>query len=957
MYSGAVKVQIGQRLGNSWGDLADWLEIPQSDRAQFRPGYEPQEIWEWLELRERLSELRPALLAIERDDLAWLLQPDESEQWRQVLTLPTDGTQPDGFFAGRENALNHIMDWLTRPRSKPVCIVTGDPGSGKSAVLAWFALRGRRPDPVGARITEPPTEPIVAAVDARGLAAEDVLKRLADQVGSAAASFRELWDTLATRPGPAGVVLDSVDESSDPGRLLRQAQTALRSGTHPRVRLLIGVRRPLTPRHPTATVDLVDLDEEFADPAAVLACASRILRRHPTFQVSETRVNRVAAAIADAANRSFLVAGLSAAALVERGVLPEPETRFPQEVGEAMQGYLDAVRVDRRQTEDLLRPLAYAKGLGLPMDQWIQLAGELAGAPGGYTRDNIRELLTGPVAAFVVVARTQPTDEAGSRAAYRLFHEALDEHLHALEPAFPEAPRPGAEARETIALVLWPARWDHMADYVRDHLADHAVGTTVLTQLIHSSAFLVRADPASVLRALPRIVEGDLTAAQAYESVVHHLHAGVSTEERYAYLVLAAHRVADTALAVEWERDAPRASWWPLAALWRRTARSRIIRRHEGAVVCVAAARPLGENVVASTDSAGAVAISGVADSIGKSPDPIVVSDQPIEAAAVAVIDGLPLLVVGDEGGALHTIDLPGTAVDPLGPADGAGVSALAWDTSSSDQVVLGRRDGTLATRTLFRSVEPAAGRAGTAEVFALAPIGQQRFLGATGDGRLFLWDIPGEAITPVGEALPRTTALAAAEDAVVTGHDDGSVRYWPAETGRLGEPLALGPDQVRPPQRRTGEAPAVVAVGAARPSGRLVVLAADEEDEIAVVDVATGRCWEDGLSGHEGPVWALATFTAGDRTIVAAGGEDETVRLWQLDDLAVPAAGRTFLARPWSPMRLIEHRDRLPALPGHRWHRRLRGSGRADRRDGRRSAPHFRRSGPDRGLLRDAVR
>ena len=72
-YSGAVKLEVCGRLVADWPRLADYLEIPASDRARFDRGREPAGVWEWLADRHRLSELADALAHIGRDDLVEVL--------------------------------------------------------------------------------------------------------------------------------------------------------------------------------------------------------------------------------------------------------------------------------------------------------------------------------------------------------------------------------------------------------------------------------------------------------------------------------------------------------------------------------------------------------------------------------------------------------------------------------------------------------------------------------------------------------------------------------------------------------------------------------------------------------------------------------------------------------------------------------------------------------------------
>lgn len=72
-YSGKIKIEICDRLGNSWQKLAAYFEIPPYTQARFGRGNESYEIWEWLEIRQRLQELPEVLEYIGRKDLVKLL--------------------------------------------------------------------------------------------------------------------------------------------------------------------------------------------------------------------------------------------------------------------------------------------------------------------------------------------------------------------------------------------------------------------------------------------------------------------------------------------------------------------------------------------------------------------------------------------------------------------------------------------------------------------------------------------------------------------------------------------------------------------------------------------------------------------------------------------------------------------------------------------------------------------
>ncbi|MEV7624090.1 hypothetical protein [Actinoplanes sp. NPDC089786] len=78
-FSGRVKVAFSQRLGDDWRDIADLLGIPVYSQARFAMGGEARPIWEWLEARGRLAELRDALRAIGRPDLVELFDEDDQD--------------------------------------------------------------------------------------------------------------------------------------------------------------------------------------------------------------------------------------------------------------------------------------------------------------------------------------------------------------------------------------------------------------------------------------------------------------------------------------------------------------------------------------------------------------------------------------------------------------------------------------------------------------------------------------------------------------------------------------------------------------------------------------------------------------------------------------------------------------------------------------------------------------
>jgi nucleoside phosphorylase len=68
-YTGKNKIKMCKWLGDDWRSLADYFDIPLHQRARFKAGFECQDIWEWLQRRNKLDGLKEALRFIDREDL------------------------------------------------------------------------------------------------------------------------------------------------------------------------------------------------------------------------------------------------------------------------------------------------------------------------------------------------------------------------------------------------------------------------------------------------------------------------------------------------------------------------------------------------------------------------------------------------------------------------------------------------------------------------------------------------------------------------------------------------------------------------------------------------------------------------------------------------------------------------------------------------------------------------
>jgi len=330
--------------------------------------------------------------------------------------LDAPGRDDVWLFTGRHAALAASCRWMDDHSGPAILVVTGDPGSGKSALLARLTVladprrRSRVPNlHTVPDDTLPRPEAIARFIHARGLTTEEVMAGLCEATGAeATTSPSQLLSELRGRGGdPTVVVVDAVDEAI--GDRDHQAHSRFplvdevlaplisAAGRTP-LRLMIGTRRHLLPqlgdlarRPDLATV--IDLDDEaFADraslPRYVESCLLRLTDESPYLHQPRPYLDAVCDAVAVAAGGSFLVALITARSLALTPELVDPfdpywRAQLPTKAADAMRADLDHRLEDEApRARDLLLPLAYAHGSGLPWeDIWPSLARALCDHP------------------------------------------------------------------------------------------------------------------------------------------------------------------------------------------------------------------------------------------------------------------------------------------------------------------------------------------------------------------------------------------------------------------------------------------------------------------------------------------------------------------------------------------------------------------------------------------------
>ncbi len=740
--------------------------------------------------------------------------------------LASPGRDDLWLFTGRHHALTDACTWLRDPEP-PALVVTGSPGSGKSALLGRLSilsdprLRARVPDQhTLPSQTVPAVGSITRFIHARGMTTENLLAALSEAVGvEDAHSPGELLQRLhGLGPGPLlFVAVDAIDEAAGPTTtdasidpqsrfpVVQEVLAPLVSASgRTRLRLVLGTRRhllkPLGATPASATARVLDLDTaEYADPASVqqyvLSCLTRLEDTSPYPGQERRYLEAVARALAEAAGDSFLVALITARSLALTSELVNPydaawRAGLPREAADAMRDDLDRrLGKDADKARDLLLPLAYARGAGLPWeDMWPRLVTALTKRRCGHAD---LDWLSDQAGYYI----TETATNDGHRSLYRLYHESLAEHLRATRPNPTEDEAALADALTAHAPRLddgW-TDWAQAHPYTRAHLATHAAAGGVLDDLVVQPRYLLAAAPSQLLLALPslRLPEA-VRAGNAFRRAEPRLRS-TDPADGPAHLQLSARtaRAPNLAVAIDTAR---------LPLTWRTPWASTRLQRPN------------------RTFTGHTSAVTGVA--LGALPD--------------------------------------GRAVLATGSDDGI---ARLWDA---------------ATGTLIG--EPFTGHTGPVNTVALGGL-EGRTLLATGsdDGTAWLWNAT--TGTPIGEPFTGHTgpvnavALGTLPDGravLATGSIDQTARVWDAATGTLiGDPL-------------TGHTGAVYSVAlGALPDGRTVLATGSRDRTGRLWDPTTGTPVGMPFTGHTSGVTAVALGILDSRPALATGSYDGTVGLW----------------------------------------------------------------------------
>jgi WD40 repeat protein len=759
------------------------------------------------------------------------------------------------LFQGRHQALRELCDWLRKPQAATT-IVTGDPGSGKSALLSRLFIladarrRGRIPNlhllPID---TLPTPGSITEYVHARGQNPQDLLAALSHACGVDVADSvsRLIADLRASAGTPRTIIVDAVDEAVGSGEdsirlrspVVDEVLAPLVSAAgHCGLRLLIGTRRHLITALGGPS-QLVNLDDEsYADHPSVKAyakaCLTELSETSPYRRQPAPFLDAVADAIAAAAGNSFLVSLITARSHALDPDLVNPydqvwQAGLPRFASDAMREDLNRrLGGHAGKARDLLLPLAYAEGSGLPWeDLWPALVTALTDRA---CANSDLDWLVEHAGYYIIEALHD------MRSVYRLYHESLAEHLReGRDVEKDQAAIADLLASRVPRLVDGTADWSQAHPYTRATIATHAAAGRRLDQLIIQPRLLLHTSPAALHTALPHAQSAQGHAiADAYQRTDARLRANPPNQHA-SYLQLAAlcarapqlaEAVAKSGLPLPWTTD------W---ASWRLQPTHHTITGHTSAVYAVAVGNLEGRTVVVSGSDDQMVrmweAVTGLP--IG---DPFIGHTGPVYAVAMGQVEGNAVIVSGGGDGTVRV-----------------------WNVASGALIGV-----------------PLIGHSGPVNTVAMGQVGGRTIVvSGSDDQTVRVWDAASG--TPIGVPLAGhkrwvravTVGQVEGRTVIVSGGDDRAVRIWDAVSGApIGRPLIAHTGWVR-----------AVAVG--QMEGRTVVVSGGNDETVRIWDAATGTPLGRPLTGHNGYVTSLAVGQVNGRMVIASGSNDHTVRVW----------------------------------------------------------------------------
>ena len=866
----------------------------------------------------------------------WLMAGAEPGEARGHFTRRARG-QPSvsrggDLFRGRQAVLRLIRSWLTADElpGEPLVII-GQPGAGKSAVLARTAL-GLEAEHGGPGL----------AFHAKGATSSDFLTALADLIGvDAPTSIYGLIKGLADLPrqGAIPVVLDALDEAASEHDRQQIAEALAELAVLPSMRVAVATR-PLTSGNSfqangllaglgvtgADSPNLVDLDTDtYFDAEGLRQFAAALLSQegmdHPgppgraweQYRARPEVRERLAAKIAEQARRNFLVATLAAdQRSASREVVDPAAEEFspddiPSSVGEAWRKYFDQLPEERRErVRVLVTALAYARGAGLDDSTWLAFVHALGYSATALDLDVLRR---SRAADYVI----QSAFDSDAEPISRLFHQALVDEL------LTDRQYRSNDERALFGALLpdTPEGWEHGRAYARRHAAEHAAAAGQLSRLLNDFHYLTVADLTRLMPVLPTDLSSQFAPVTAVLRRAYVQAQALPAVRRARLLTLTSAHLGLHELQEHLQAAFPDR----FTLRWAHSLGSphQQLFGHDYEVTALAIGRLGNRDVIVS--GGGRDATVRIWDEHGHPiGTPLTGHEGDVTSVAIGRLGNQDVIVSGSEDATVRIWDEHGHPIGtPLTGHEGDVTSVAIGRLGNQDVIVSGSEDatvriwdehghpiGTPLTGHEAGIREVAVGRLGDRDVivsigerddiicaedsdFGASAVDSDALLSAADYGAaVWVWDQCGQRIGEllIGHrygALAVTVGRFGNRDVIIAAGSD-TVRIWDQHLCPAQDPINIGHDGAGPVAIGHFKSRDVIVLG----SGP-TVLTLDEH----------GNPIGDPLTGHEHGV-TVAAGRLGDRDVIVSGSgwHDATVRVWDYREqrLADPLTGHHYL-------------------------------------------------------------
>ncbi|WP_370369157.1 hypothetical protein [Catenulispora sp. GP43] len=784
------------------------------------------------------------------------------------------------FFSGRRETLHRIGRFLDHP-GPGVFVLTGPPGSGKSAVLGRLAVlsnpRTREAARQAGALDEQgavrwPQRPITGGLHARGLTFAACVSGLARALGADTADVRDLTAEIARRT-TAGervtLMLDALDEAQ-PADILRIVTDLLRPAVATGAKVLVGTRRSAVREGTWPRVNVLlerliaeahfqawDLEKDPAGQDDVAAYITKRLRTAPTSpyrDADDPEKGRAEAAeagriLAGRCGGVFLPARVFCHVLIHQPYMLDLERQenldlFSTDIKEAFDTDLQRFGTDERWVRDRLRTLAWAEGNGLPAaGVWPAVAEALlvpppgtvlAGPPAGVDDAEIERLIR--LAAPYLIEATE-----SGQPVYRLYHEQFIGYLRGDDdPA--ERQNRITEALLALAGEKGDRDWERVNPYLIRHLPAHAAQAGLLPGLLADPGFLVHADPDRITAVIKQteFVFDDQPLARLYDRLADRM-AALDPAGRAELLQTGAGQYEPEALTKL--RGLPGLLWSGITSIAEPQPFYRSFEGHTEPVTELAVV-PAGGQTLLVTGSRSILHVWDVKTSSRKQTVP---RPRALDGRAIVGLHGAEPVLAVAVGRRIRMLPLTGNrelnSVDFPQP-----VSAMALHRTTDGRDLLAVAEHTLITVVdLGRDVRTSVTYGKPVELLAWTDLDGEPVLAGSGGGDFWLWPLDGAA-----QPAAVHTSSQPIWSMAVTADASGVLCAWSRTHGDI---------EVMTAERVDGEPDN-------GPDG-------------------SGLAWRTGgvrvLRGHRQVVGALAFAGLYGRQALVSGSEDRTARLWDV--------------------------------------------------------------------------